>query len=66
MANSYDQELKERALRLLAKAMPEHDSVHAASKHIGGLLRDEPLILEIQRIHAQNFSVYGSARCLPS
>lgn len=38
MAKPYDQDFKERALRMLAEAMPEYGSVHAASKHIGGLL----------------------------
>ena len=47
MAKPYDQDFKERALRMLAEAMPEHGSVHAASKHIGGLLGVAPDTLRI-------------------
>ena len=42
MAKPYDQEFKQRALRMLAEALPEHTSLHAASKHIGGLLGVSP------------------------
>jgi len=42
MAKPYEQEFKERALRMLTEAMPEHASLHAASKHIGGLLGVSP------------------------
>lgn len=39
MPKPYEPEFKERALRMLAEALPEHASVHAAvSKHVGGLL----------------------------
>lgn len=37
MAKPCDQDFKERALRMLAEVLPEHTSLHAASKHIGGL-----------------------------
>ena len=47
MAKPYDQEFKERALRMLAEALPEHGSVHAASKHIGGLLGVSPDTLRV-------------------
>lgn len=47
MAKPYDQDFKERALRMLAEAMPEHGSVHAASKHTGGLLGVAPDTLRI-------------------
>lgn len=42
MAKPYDPDFKDRALRMLAEAMPEHASLHAASKHIGGLLGVSP------------------------
>ena len=42
MPKPYEPEFKERALRMLAEAMPEHASLHAASKHIGGLLGISP------------------------
>lgn len=42
MAKPYDQDFKDRALRVLAEALPEHASLHAASKHIGGLLGVSP------------------------
>ena len=42
MPKPYEPEFKERALRMLAEALPEHASVHAASKHVGGLLGISP------------------------
>lgn len=47
MAKPYDQEFKERTLRMLAYPMPEHGSVHAASKHIGVLLGVSPDTLRV-------------------
>ena len=47
MAKPYDQEFKDRALRMLAEAMPEHGSVHAFSQHVGGLLGVSPDTLRI-------------------
>ena len=38
MPKPYDPDLKDRALRMLAEALPERGSIHAASKHVGGLL----------------------------
>ena len=47
MPKPYEPEFKERALRMLAEALPEHASVHAASKHVGGLLGISPDTLRI-------------------
>ncbi|HUH53131.1 MAG TPA: transposase [Microbacteriaceae bacterium] len=47
MAKPYDKDFKERALRMLAEARPEHASLHAASQHIGGLLGVSPDTLRI-------------------
>ncbi len=47
MPNPYEPEFKERALRMLTEALPEHTCVHAASKHIGGLLSISPDTLRI-------------------
>lgn len=38
MASKYDDELKQRAVRMLAEARPEQPSVHATCRHVGGLL----------------------------
>lgn len=42
MAKPYDKEFKERALRMLAEALPDHTSLHAASQHVGRLLGVSP------------------------
>ena len=47
MAKPYDKQFKERALRMLAEARPEHASLHATSQHIGGLLGVSPDTLRI-------------------
>ena len=47
MPKPYDPEFKDRALRMLAEALPERGSVHAASKHIGGLLGVSPDTLRV-------------------
>lgn len=47
MAKPYDQEFKERALRMLTEALSEHASLHAASKHVGGLLGISPDTLRV-------------------
>lgn len=47
MKNKYDQDFKERALRMLAEARPEHSSVHATCQHIGGLLGVSPDTLRV-------------------
>jgi len=47
MPKPYDQDFKDRALRMLAEALPERGSVHAASKHVGGLLGISPDTLRI-------------------
>ena len=47
MAKRYDQDFKERALRMLAEARPDHDSVHATCHHIGGLLGVSPDTLRV-------------------
>ena len=53
MPKPYEPEFKERALRMLAEALPEHASVHAASKHVGGLLGISPDTLRIWHRQAQ-------------
>ncbi|MBL5975298.1 hypothetical protein [Leucobacter triazinivorans] len=47
MPKPYDPDFKDRALRMLAEALPEHASLHAASKHIGGLLGVSPDTLRV-------------------
>ena len=47
MAKKYDQDFKERALRMLAEALPEHPSMHAASNHLGDLLGVSPDTLRV-------------------
>ena len=47
MAKKYDQDFKERALRMLAEALPEHASMHAASNHLGKLLGVSPDTLRV-------------------
>lgn len=47
MPKPYDQDFKDRALRMLTEALPERGSVHAASKHVGGLLGISPDTLRI-------------------
>ena len=47
MPKPYDPDFKDRALRMLAEALPERGSVHAASKHIGGLLGVSPDTLRV-------------------
>ncbi|QIM16927.1 IS3 family transposase [Leucobacter insecticola] len=47
MARKYDQEFRARALRMLAEALPEQTSLHAASQHVGGLLGVSPDTLRI-------------------
>ncbi|WP_461640620.1 IS3 family transposase [Leucobacter sp. BZR 635] len=53
MPKPYEPEFKERALRMLAEALPEQASVHAASKHVGGLLGISPDTLRIWHRQAQ-------------
>lgn len=53
MPKPYEPEFKERALRMLTEALPEHASVHAASKHVGGLLGISPDTLRIWHRQAQ-------------
>ena len=53
MPKPYEPEFKERALRMLAEALPEHASVHAASKHVGGLLGISPDTLRIWHRQSQ-------------
>lgn len=38
MPTKYDPELRARALRMLAEARPDHESLTAACRHVGGLL----------------------------
>ncbi|QIM17044.1 IS3 family transposase [Leucobacter insecticola] len=47
MARKYDLEFRERALRMLTEALPEHASLNAASNHVGGLLGVSPDTLRI-------------------
>lgn len=47
MAKKYDQDFKERALRMLTEARLEHASLHAASQHVGGLLGVSPDTLRV-------------------
>ncbi|WGD36656.1 hypothetical protein [Lysinibacter sp. HNR] len=37
MTKQYDAAFRERALRMIVEAMPQHTSLHALSGHIGGL-----------------------------
>lgn len=47
MASKYDSEFRQRALRMLVEARPEHGSVHAACQHVGGLLGVSPDTLRV-------------------
>lgn len=47
MPKPYDQEFKERSLRMLGEALPKHPSMHAASRQIGGLLGISPDTLHL-------------------
>lgn len=47
MPKPYDQDFKDRALRMLTEALPEHASLHASSKHVGGLLGISPDTLRL-------------------
>lgn len=53
MPKPYDPDFKDRALRMLAEALPERGSVHAASKHVGGLLGISPDTLRVWYRHTQ-------------
>lgn len=53
MPKPYDPDFKDRALRMLAEALPEHASLHAASKHIGGLLGVSPDTLRVWQRQTQ-------------
>ena len=53
MARKYDAEFRERALRMLGEALPEHASLHAASRHIGGLLGVSPDTIRVWHRHTQ-------------
>lgn len=58
MARRYEPEFRERALRMLTEALPEQASLHAASKHVGGLLGVSPDTLRIW--HRQTLIDTGS------
>lgn len=47
MPSKYAPELRQRALRMLAEAHPEHKSLTAACRHVGGLLGDASETLEV-------------------
>ncbi|WP_141914895.1 IS3 family transposase [Klugiella xanthotipulae] len=47
MANKYEPEFRERALRMLTEALPEHTSLNAASNQVGKLLGVSPDTLRI-------------------
>lgn len=47
MPSKYAPELRQRALRELAEARPEHESLNAACRHVGGLLGVSPETLRV-------------------
>ena len=47
MPSKYDPELRQRALRMLAEARPEYESMTAACRHVGGLLGVSPETLRV-------------------
>ena len=47
MPSKYDPELRQRALRMLAEARPEHESLTAACRHVGGLPGVSPETLRV-------------------
>lgn len=53
MSKPYDSDFKVRALRMLAEALPEQGSVHAAGRHVGGLLGISPDTLRVWYRQAQ-------------
>lgn len=47
MNRKYSPEMRERALRMLAEARPEHPTVMAAIRHVAGLLGMSPETLRL-------------------
>jgi transposase len=47
MPSKYDSEFRQRALRMLAEARPEHGTLHGACQHVGGLLGVSPDTLRV-------------------
>ncbi|MBK0422766.1 hypothetical protein JD292_11850 [Leucobacter sp. CSA2] len=47
MPSKYGPELRQRALRMLAEARPERESLTAACRHFGGLLGVSPETLHV-------------------
>lgn len=61
MPTKFEPETRERALRMLAEAMPEHKNKSTAVRHVAGLLGMSPEVLRawVARLHAENYGVYG-------
>ncbi len=47
MPSTYDPEFRQRALRMLSEARPEHKSLMMACRHVGGLLGVSPETLRM-------------------
>ena len=52
MSNAYPAEFRERALRMLAEAQPDHASDFAAANHVAGRLRVNPETLRLWKNRA--------------
>jgi len=52
MTNPYPAEFRERALRMLAEARPDHQSDFAAASHVGGRLGVNPETLRLWKKRA--------------
>lgn len=58
MNRKYSPEMRERALRMLAEAQPEHPNMMSAVRHVAGLLGMSPETLRLwQRRHEVNAGV---------
>lgn len=65
MPKKFEPEMRERALRMLAEAMPEHKNKSAAVRHVAGLLGMSPETLRTwaRRIEAPQLLCRSYAGC---